>query len=187
MPDDEMAALLDNMREGSQSPAASTMVGSKGSDIHAARRAATPEADAIRPESERNLADSANGAASGVADQEVAQRNDDGGSGGRSAHDNVVQQSALEAGRVAPPPHVARLLDGAGSGQVVVQCLGGLGVWCRTENGAARLLGPGTGPAQLRLNRQLDLLAYAAVHAGVARATEQSGPARNGGPRGALE
>jgi hypothetical protein len=182
VPDDEMAALLVAMREGSQPPAASTMVDSDASVIRAAAHDATPEADPIRPESERNLADRADGAASGVADQEAAQRADDCGSVGRSAHD-VVEQSAVETGEgqdepVVPPAHVARLLERAESGQVVVQCLGGLGVWCRSENGGARLLGPGTGPGQLRLNRQLDLLAYAAVHAGVARATEQSGPAR---------
>jgi hypothetical protein len=182
VPDDEMAALLAAMREGAL--AASTMVGSDGSASQAAPRAATTEADAIRPESESGLADRANGAASHVTDQEVAEPVDDRGDG-RSVHDTVVQPSALETGpgevqegQVVPPPHIGRLLERAHPGQVVVQCLGGLGVWCRSDDGRARLLGPGTGPGQLRLNRQLDLLVYAAVHAGVGRATEHSGPAR---------
>jgi hypothetical protein len=175
-----MAALLEVMREGSRAPAASTMVGSDGSGIQATPRSATPEADVIRPESEKNLADRANNAGAHLADTELLLLANDRDGGGPAAHDNGLAQSGLENGHehVLPPPHVARLLDRAESGLVVVQCLGGLGVWCRTENGGVRLLGPATGPGQLRLNRQLDLLAYAAVHAGVARATEQSGPAR---------
>ncbi len=48
-------------------------------------------------------------------------------------------------------------------------------MWCRDERGCARLLGPGTGPGQVRLNRQLDLLTYVAVRAGATGTAEANG------------
>ncbi len=68
---------------------------------------------------------------------------------------------------VVPPPHVARLLDSAEPGQLVLQCLGGLGLWLRDASGRARFVGPGSGPGQLPLTRSIDLLTYVAVHMAV--------------------
>ena len=44
------------------------------------------------------------------------------------------------------PAHVGVLLVRAEPGQPVLQCLGGLALWCRDRLGRVRLVGPGTGP-----------------------------------------